>query len=604
MHLSVPVTAPPLPAQPGRIRLAMLNCTDPLDPPHLDAGQPEPRPRILIVDDDFDIRLVLSEILRDQACEVALAENLTQAREQIEKSPFDTVILDVYLGGDEMGLSLIPWLHERQPNTPVVVISGLANMDDVLVALKTGAYDMLTKPFNNVDVVNGVARAVEKKRMADQNEALLAALRRERDLLEERVRAATHEQAETIEMLRLINEQVAAMFELSQAAAADSTTEEVVRRVFELLGRMIDFQGGVCVLYDLRARGINLTYSQGERAEGLARIVGRLLAENTDRLILLAEQPNGALTGGLKEHIDAALGPDAPARGLMLMPLYVRQTLLGVVGLIRPHTAMPLDGDDERMLSLAISHLLAALEQRSFIARTAQLSGLGELISEIAHDLRHPMTALRGAARMLIDGWRIDEKRERCLEELTANLSRMESLVAELVNFYNPREMNMVPVDLHGLLDRALEASSHYIEQGGIELERRYAPGQPMILGLTRNLMEAFINVITNACQAMAGGGKLTVTTEANLNGIHEHRLRGANLQPGGYLCVSIRDTGGGIPEEDHEKVFKRFYTTKPEGHGLGLSAVMRIMRKNLGHVAMESRVGEGTTFHLYLPKT
>jgi signal transduction histidine kinase len=79
--------------------------------------------------------------------------------------------------------------------------------------------------------------------------------------------------------------------------------------------------------------------------------------------------------------------------------------------------------------------------------------------------------------------------------------------------------------------------------------------------------------------------------------------LRKSGLKPAGYVLVKVQDDGCGIPEENHERVFKRFFTTRPEGHGLGLSAVKRILKKNLSHIFMESKVGEGTTFYLCLPK-
>ena len=287
----------------------------------------------------------------------------------------------------------------------------------------------------------------------------------------------------------------------------------------------------------------------------------------------------------------------------MLMPLYVSGTLLGAVGLIRQGEASRLTESEERILAIAIAHFLAALEQRSFIARTGQLAGLGELISEIAHDLRHPMTALRGASRILMDGWRDEGRRTRCLDEIQGNLGRMESLVSELVNFYNPRDMNMIPVDIHALLDKALAVSQFLLEQKQIQIERHYEEGPLLVLGLTRNLVEAFVNLISNACQAMETGGRLRLETCARLDPIHRQRIHGAGRLPAQCIMIKIEDNGCGIPEENLDRVFRRFFTTRPEGHGLGLSAVQRILKKNLGAIHCESTEGQGTAFYLYLPK-
>ena len=102
----------------------------------------------------------------------------------------------------ENGLTLIPRLRELQPHTPAIVISGNAAMDHVMEALKAGAYDMLIKPFNIIDVLHVVARAVDKKALAMENVRLVAELRRERDTLEERVHEATRDLQDKIEILR------------------------------------------------------------------------------------------------------------------------------------------------------------------------------------------------------------------------------------------------------------------------------------------------------------------------------------------------------------------------------------------------------------------
>jgi len=79
--------------------------------------------------------------------------------------------------------------------------------------------------------------------------------------------------------------------------------------------------------------------------------------------------------------------------------------------------------------------------------------------------------------------------------------------------------------------------------------------------------------------------------------------VRAPGGEPGNYLVVEIADTGCGIPPENMERVFHRFFTTRPTGHGLGLAAVLRTVKKNLGHIHLESKAGEGTTFCVYLPK-
>lgn len=560
-------------------------------------------PHVLVLDDQQTIRALLGDVLSAHQYRVSLAENLEEAAGLLGREDFDAILVDIFLNTEENGLSLLPRIRESQPFTPAIVISGMASMDNVMEALKAGAYDMVTKPFNIADVLGVVGRAVEKKRMAEENARLVEALRQERDHLEERVQAATKDLQEKVETLRLLNQQVTTMFEMSQTQGADGSTEAVLRRVFELLRRMIDFEGAFCVVYDLVAQGITLTHAEGAGADAFCQGMTALMRAHHGRLIEIAATHEHLPLRELNSTVRQLYTGAWPESDVMLMPLYVHQTMMGVVGLIRRERSAHLTEAEERILALAIAHFIAAIEQRSYVARTKQLAGLGELISEIAHDLRHPMTALRGASRILLDGWRDEPRRTRCLDEIQGNLGRMESMVSELVNFYNPKEMNLAPVDLNGLLDKAVQVSEHVLEQKGIAVEREFAEGPIMILGLTRNLVEAFINLISNACQAMEPGGRLTLRTGVTMPEAHRQWLLKSGRLPEHYVLAQVEDNGCGIPEENRERVFRRFFTTRPEGHGLGLSAVQRIVKKNLGDVHFESAVGRGTIFHLYLPK-
>ena len=563
----------------------------------------DPPPRILVLDDQSVIRSLFEEVLRSSNYEVRPAANLEEAGRLLATDRFDAAVVDIFLQDQESGLALLPRIRELQPNTPAIVISGMASMDHVIEALKAGAYDMLCKPLNVLDMLRVVERAVEKKRMADENDRLVEALRRERDLLEQRVCEATHDLEATIDTLRLLNEQMATMFEMSQTPLGMLSGEHVIRRIFELLQRLIDFEDAFCVVYDVNAHDLHLSYAQGEGARALCEGMGKMFRHEGEVIHAICHPDDRLLTGRFIEEIWRRYPGERPSADVMLMPLNVAQTLSGVVGLIRKSGSTRLSHIEERMIGMAISQLLAAIEQRNFVMRTGQLASLGELISEIAHDLRHPMTAMRGASRMLQTHYEDPVRRGRCLHEIQGNLGRMESLVSELVNFYNPREMNMVPVDLHELLDKAIEVTWSLLEQQKIEVRRMFDPKPLIVLGLTRNLVEAFINLISNASHAMGEGGRLELSTARTLAPEHVDLLVKAGCQPDNYVTAIVRDNGCGIPEENIKRIFGRFFTTPPDGKGHGLSALKRIVRKILGLIHVESRVGEGSTFYVFLPK-
>ncbi len=101
----------------------------------------------------------------------------------------------------------------------------------------------------------------------------------------------------------------------------------------------------------------------------------------------------------------------------------------------------------------------------------------------------------------------------------------------------------------------------------------------------------------------MESGGRLELITALDVPADLMEPLRQTGRQPESFALAAVRDNGCGIPEENMKKIFSRFFTTRPEGKGLGLSAVQRIVKKNLGHIHVESKVGSGTTFYIFLPK-
>lgn len=547
---------------------------------------------------------MLAELASDEGYEAYTASNLTQATRAISDYDFHAVLLDIYLENDEVGLDLLPTLRDLQPNTPAIVISGLADLDSVISALKEGAYDLLRKPFNIAEVQKAVRNAVEKKNLALENAKLDKELRAERDSLEIRVKNATEDLAAKVNTLQTLNEQLSTIFEMSHATLVEGTPSEILKHVINLLRKVLRFEGAFCVVLDLRAEEISLKFSDCDRAEALVEgMRAELIAGKEQFIEMLESSDSSAGFAQLQRVIEHGQEDWSAADGL-LMPIYVPQTLLGVFGVVGIARPNDLSEAEQRLLAFAISGFAAAWEQRNFMNRTNQLASFGELVTEIAHDLRHPMTSLRGAARILSEKWDEDSKRIRCLSQIPVDLSRMESMVSELVNFYNPRDMYMVSVDIHELLDKSLKVSHFLLDQKQIEVRKSFDAAHPVVLGLSPNLIEAFVNLISNAIQAMDNNGALTVATSDDLNEEDMSRLEAKGRQSEQYLRVSIQDTGAGIAPDELEKIFQRFYTTRPEGHGLGLAAVKRIIKKNLGTVHVRSEVGKGSTFEVYLPKT
>jgi signal transduction histidine kinase/CheY-like chemotaxis protein len=242
------------------------------------------------------------------------------------------------------------------------------------------------------------------------------------------------------------------------------------------------------------------------------------------------------------------------------------------------------------------------LEQR--LQSSQRLEALGELAGSIAHDFNNVLAVVIAGTEASLHS--IRQGREAGVEKnLTAALDaakRAASLTRRLMGIARrrPVETDWSELDVRAWLTGCLDALS-LSAGGGTEVRFTADAGETLVRGDPDQLLQALLNLAINARDAMGGSGNLHVhcgVTEVDALFVEGREL----LSPGSYVTISVTDTGPGIPPERLGRVFEPFFTTKPEGTGLGLATVYSVARQHGGLVTAYSRVGEGTTFRLYLP--
>ncbi|MCH8898374.1 MAG: response regulator, partial [Chloroflexi bacterium] len=222
--------------------------------------------------------------------------------------------------------------------------------------------------------------------------------------------------------------------------------------------------------------------------------------------------------------------------------------------------------------------------------RTAALASVGELASEIAHELNNPLAAVMTFAHLLksqdLPGSVGDD-----VDKIFTESQRAARVVQNLLAFARRHEPEKRYVDVTGAVSRALSLKARDLSANNIEVRTHYESGLPKTMADEHQLTQVFLNIVTNADQTMAeskGKGNLWI--------------RG--WKEGSSLCFSFRDDGPGISKENQEKVFDPFFTTKESGKGtgLGLSMCYRMVRAHGGKIWLESEEGQGTTFYVELP--
>jgi two-component system, NtrC family, sensor histidine kinase HydH len=224
-------------------------------------------------------------------------------------------------------------------------------------------------------------------------------------------------------------------------------------------------------------------------------------------------------------------------------------------------------------------------EAEEAVRRSERLAALGQLSAGLAHELRNPLGTIKASAEMLSRS--IAEENEVAREMagfINSEVDRTNSLVTRFLQFARPLELRLEKADLAQTLDRSIALAER--EAGGVAIYKNYDPSIPPFPFDAELLERVFYNLVLNAAQATPAGGAITVKTRA-ADSVAE---------------VAVIDRGAGMAPSQIGSIFNPFFTTKPQGVGLGLAIVSKIVDEHGGKIAVESEQGKGSVFRVFLP--
>jgi signal transduction histidine kinase len=224
--------------------------------------------------------------------------------------------------------------------------------------------------------------------------------------------------------------------------------------------------------------------------------------------------------------------------------------------------------------------------------RTERLAALGQLSAGLAHEIRNPLGVIKGSAEMLKQKVRDTQPLASELAGyISSEVDRVNALVARFLDFARPSRLELHEQRISEIVDRALEAARAQYPDAPVKVERNYAGDLPPIAADAQLCEQVFVNLITNAFQAMDGaGGRLRLEIAADTAGGE----RG--------VSVAIEDSGPGVPPELQGRIFDPFFTSKKSGVGLGLSIAAKIVDDHRGWIRLENHPGSGARFRVFLP--
>ncbi|MBI2162103.1 MAG: PAS domain-containing protein [Candidatus Rokubacteria bacterium] len=234
------------------------------------------------------------------------------------------------------------------------------------------------------------------------------------------------------------------------------------------------------------------------------------------------------------------------------------------------------------------------------VRRGETLAAAGRMAVGLAHEIRNPLGAIRGAVQLLARELSGQPRLREYTDVLLTEVDRVNRIIEELLDLARPMQLRLVPLNLHQLLERVVLLHEEGCRARGITLVRSYDPSLPPILGDEDRLQQVFHNLVRNAVDAMADGGRITLTTRVSLNPLFGKMDLGVGQRS--MVEAKVADEGAGIPEAARGRIFDPFFTTKDKGLGLGLAICHRILEEHRGAIQVESTEGRGTVVTCFLP--
>ena len=246
------------------------------------------------------------------------------------------------------------------------------------------------------------------------------------------------------------------------------------------------------------------------------------------------------------------------------------------------------DGKEEPVGRLLVLRDLTEVRRlEAEVRRREKLAAIGNLAAGVAHEIRNPLSSIKGYAAYFGSKFPPGSEDRKSAEVMVSETDRLNRVISDLLELSRPSEVSLEPQELLPVVDHSLRLVARDAAYKRLRIVTEGLDELPPVAIDPDRLAQALLNIYLNAIQAMQPGGRLTIR---------------AGLEDSTHIFLEVEDTGAGIPAEDLSKVFDPYYTTKAKGTGLGLAIVHRIVEAHGGRVTVSSRQGQGTTVRLVLP--
>jgi signal transduction histidine kinase len=545
--------------------------------------------RILVVDDEDAV----ADVFRDYLVlmgghEVETCSSGKDALAVFDAFAPEVVLTDLNLDRDMSGLDLMRAVKEKNPDVPVILVTGQVSIASAVAALREGAYDYITKPCDLEELGQLLGRALASRRLTETNRNLMRELTVANEIL------SRHE-LELRERIHVATWRMRTLFELSKDIARDLGFEFRSRVICEKARQITGAARSALFIAgdedgQFRARAISglegempaLAFAAGEGLNGV-------VAESQSPL----RRASPISEDGLGLPALAAGRPE----GVLVVPRVADARVVGTLTVLGKEGGFT--QDDEDFLALFASSAAIALTNSILFEQTLEIDRLkSDFVAVVSHELRTPLAVVLGNLELLGDErfWTLNPQQSQFLKSATTNSHRLLLLINDILDFSKLENsslpMTMSPNELSEVVKQAAENLTRLFEERELNLRLDLASDLPLAEMDEQRIAQVLTNLISNAIKFSPAGAPVEVTVR----------------QENGSAVVRVRDHGEGIRREDMPRLFKKFSqldsrsTRKVGGTGLGLAICKGIVEAHGGRIWAESEPGEGSTFAFTLP--
>jgi len=518
--------------------------------------------RILVVDDSRPMRETVVRTLADrEAFTVLEAVHGAEGLEMILADSPDMVLLDLEMPHMD-GFEVLDALQAEQVDIPVILMTSHGSEVIAVELFRKGVKDYLIKPFSAEEMLAAIDKALTEVRLRQEKEAL------------------TRHLASANRQLRRRVQELDTLYRVGKSVTSLLSQEQLLDRILDVVFYVVGVEEAALLLLDGESGQLQMERHR-KQVEGE-----------------LQEQPGHRDVDTVAT--EAVRSEEAVTTGAMLsVPLKIGERVIGVLVASNRVTGASFSQPERQLLLALVDYAAIALDNARLYEAVRQANqAKSEFVSVVAHELKQPMTSIRGYASMLLKevAGPLTAQQKQFIRTISSNEERMRVLVSDLQDVARMEtgqlRLDMEPTRLREALDKALETIQGQIKARSQRLVLRVAENLPTIHADPARLTQILINLLSNACKYTPEGGRINVR---------------AWLQNSHVQCA-VSDNGIGIAPEDQEQLFTKFFRAEDPmvqeetGTGLGLCIVKNLIELQGGEIKLESQLGAGSTFSFTLP--